>query len=426
MSWHEAEPISSLISRLRKSRGKSQQDLAEMLCAASSDPTMARETVSRWERGIRIPRRYWRNWLAEVLDAPLDILDRAAGIASARRSPRQKDVDLIKLGLGSLATSAALAERIASALERPARVGSQLLDGLHQQSAALGRAYHGVPADALIDPARQHVDTIIRLSNCSMTDGDRRRLCGIGADAASLAGSVCLLLDRRGDARAYLELADSLAQESEDPTLQAGVLGSMSRMHSPTEGAWVGGDAAAALTLVERANDLALRAPAPMRGWLGGRTAIEHASSGHPGSSDRALDKARRILSEDSGEPNLGGFFGSFLSVRDQSHLTSLEGLCHVLLDRGDRAGATLLAALSGVSPERTRLPIILLSDLAAAYIIQDSPEQASQSLVDAYELTTCRGYMAGIQRIRSLRARMPDKWTDLPSVQELDERLAG
>ncbi len=37
MSWHEAEPIGSLISRLRKSRGKSQQDLAEMLCAASSD-----------------------------------------------------------------------------------------------------------------------------------------------------------------------------------------------------------------------------------------------------------------------------------------------------------------------------------------------------------------------------------------------------
>jgi transcriptional regulator with XRE-family HTH domain len=345
------------------------------------------------------------------------------GKEKSAKDDKTKRRDLLKLGLA--APSAALAERITSALERPARVGTQLLEGLHQQSAALGRAYHGVPADALIDPARQHVDTIVRLTKCSMTDGDRKRLCGIGADAASLAGSVYLLLDQQGDAQAYLKLAEGLAHESENLTLQAGVLGAMSRMYSPTEGAWAGGEPAEALALVERANELASQAPAPMRAWLGGRTAIEHASSGHPSSSDRALDEARRILSEDSGEPGPGGFFGSFLSVRDQSHLTSLEGLCHVLLHRGDRAETTLLAALSEVSPERTRLPIILLSDLAAAYIIQDSPEQASQSLADAHELATCRGYLTGIQRIRSVRARMPASWADLPSIQELDERLA-
>ncbi len=88
MEAPEDELIGSLIARLRKARGKSQQDLVEMLSAVSGDPALTRETVSRWERGARIPGRYWRNWLTKALEIPIDTLDRAASTAATQRSAR--------------------------------------------------------------------------------------------------------------------------------------------------------------------------------------------------------------------------------------------------------------------------------------------------------------------------------------------------
>ena len=71
MESSKDESIGPLIARLRKARGKSQEDLVQILSAVSGDPALTRETVSRWEREARIPGRYWRNWLARALEIPL-------------------------------------------------------------------------------------------------------------------------------------------------------------------------------------------------------------------------------------------------------------------------------------------------------------------------------------------------------------------
>lgn len=68
------EPLGALLARLRLDRGWSQQRLAERLRAASGMPTVTRTEISRWERGRRRPEVYWLQWLAEVLDVPLDEL----------------------------------------------------------------------------------------------------------------------------------------------------------------------------------------------------------------------------------------------------------------------------------------------------------------------------------------------------------------
>jgi transcriptional regulator with XRE-family HTH domain len=78
------ETIGALLVRSRDERGISQLRLAEQLCACAGVSTVTRNEVSRWERGERIPRRYWLAWLAMVLDLPVDQLDRAA--TAARRS----------------------------------------------------------------------------------------------------------------------------------------------------------------------------------------------------------------------------------------------------------------------------------------------------------------------------------------------------
>jgi len=74
-----------LLSRIRLARGWSQLRVAELLCAASSSPTVTRNEVSRWEREERIPSAFWLGWLALVFDAPAGDLNAAAARARRRR-----------------------------------------------------------------------------------------------------------------------------------------------------------------------------------------------------------------------------------------------------------------------------------------------------------------------------------------------------
>lgn len=60
------------LAQLRRRRGLSQQQLADLLCAAAGTSTISRNEISRWERGVRLPAQPWLGWLTKVLDAPMD------------------------------------------------------------------------------------------------------------------------------------------------------------------------------------------------------------------------------------------------------------------------------------------------------------------------------------------------------------------
>jgi transcriptional regulator with XRE-family HTH domain len=79
------ESLGPLLTRVRLARGWSQLRVAELLCAASSSPTVTRNEVSRWEREERIPSVFWLGWLALVFDMTVDDLNVAAGRARRRR-----------------------------------------------------------------------------------------------------------------------------------------------------------------------------------------------------------------------------------------------------------------------------------------------------------------------------------------------------
>jgi transcriptional regulator with XRE-family HTH domain len=84
--WDGQETIGELIARVRGEVGISQLRLAARLCAAAGASTVTRHEVSRWERGERIPSRYWLAWLAAALDQPLDECLRAAEASRRRRA----------------------------------------------------------------------------------------------------------------------------------------------------------------------------------------------------------------------------------------------------------------------------------------------------------------------------------------------------
>lgn len=67
--------MGSLIRELRVARGWSQGQLAEALCEVSGRPTITREEVSRWERGVRVPGPFWLPHLASTLQTPVAVLE---------------------------------------------------------------------------------------------------------------------------------------------------------------------------------------------------------------------------------------------------------------------------------------------------------------------------------------------------------------
>jgi len=79
------ESFGAMLTRIRLARGWSQLRVAERLCAASKVATVTRNEMSRWERGDRIPSRFWLDWLALVLEVPVEQLAGAAARSRRRR-----------------------------------------------------------------------------------------------------------------------------------------------------------------------------------------------------------------------------------------------------------------------------------------------------------------------------------------------------
>ena len=74
--------IGQVIRLARERKGLSQDELAQRLRRVAAEegqhPQTTRRTVSRWERGCRIPQPAYRRWLAAVLDLTVEELNRAA------------------------------------------------------------------------------------------------------------------------------------------------------------------------------------------------------------------------------------------------------------------------------------------------------------------------------------------------------------
>lgn len=88
-----------------------------------------------------------------------------------------------------------------------------------------------------------------------------------------------------------------------------------------------------------------------------------------------------------------------------------------------DEALRHLQAALAASDPN-ARGPGITHADFALAYIAADAPELSCQHAVGALERCEGTGNRLGVERVRGVRARMPESWGAQACVRELDERL--
>jgi transcriptional regulator with XRE-family HTH domain len=87
MSAHPTDPdgFGSLLARARRARGRSQQRLADQLCAIAGATTISRHEISRWEREERTPTPYWVDRLSTVLEIDAADLERAIARSRSHR-----------------------------------------------------------------------------------------------------------------------------------------------------------------------------------------------------------------------------------------------------------------------------------------------------------------------------------------------------
>ncbi|MGH8932762.1 MAG: helix-turn-helix domain-containing protein, partial [Egibacteraceae bacterium] len=264
----------SVLRALRNDRLWSQAELASRSGAfaraeGERQCGITREGVSKLERGIRSPSPRTLRYLIGALRPTMEQLRRLLGqeppralatlTQDADESWRQNsDAFHRRVLLSSLAAVAVASphdtlQRIARALDRPARVDACVLDALLVQSGRLGVSALGLGPAPVIRAAVTHLHGIERLIEFSMANGERPRLQAVNADAAALVGWLSWLLDRRAEAAHAMSSATRLARESGDRLLQARVLGLLSWMASPIPTGGQRGDAATARSLAMRA-----------------------------------------------------------------------------------------------------------------------------------------------------------------------------
>lgn len=428
----------AVLRELREDRFWSQADLALNSCAfalAEGDRQcgISRETVSKLECGSRTPSPRTLRYLVGALQPGMAglrrLLDREPPevLADLARAEETRRRDFLASGLAAVATSPVDAlERIGHALGRPTRVNEPLLDVLLEHTGRIGGAVNGVAPRVLIQPAIAHLRTLERLHGCTMMPDHRQRLHAAAADAAALVGWLYWLMDRHADARDAITLAYRLSKDAGDDTVRARVLGLMSWMSSTIPSAGQRGDTPAALALATQAASVGHCASPADRAWLAERYATEHAAAGHADACWRGMDAAQRMLEEKRPvEQCPRGFFATFLDARDTRHVAGAVGLCHVLLGQPRQAEIVLTRQLEEVDPSGLHYVTVLLADLAIAYTLQDEPEPAARSAIQAVSLATVGGLPLNVERIRGIRALMPRNWSELACIKELDERLA-
>lgn len=299
-------------------------------------------------------------------------------------------------------------------------VDRELADGHERLFATLSGAYRTADPRTLFPVVSGYAASVLTLLDRPMTSAERRTLTSVAAAAHTEAGLVAFNAGQWPDAYRALAVARALAEELGDPALHAQTLGAASYLYSSALRGGRGGDPGRAVELLDHALDIIPRSDGHVRAWLAGWRADQHATSGDADAAAADLETADRALDSPGLPRGFANPEGCAYNVA--GHLEGVRGQVDALLGREDAADRTLRAALR--VPGGPRQQVITLVRLAQTRVEAADPEGASAALGKAQQLAGQAGYRMGEQRVRGVRARFDRRWTDLPCVVELDERL--
>ena len=146
--------------------------------------------------------------------------------------------------------------------------------------------------------------------------------------------------------------------------------------------------------------------------------AEDQAALGNAEASLRDLEAAEATI--DSVTSRDDGFY----ALWDSSRVAGYRGSCMLALDLPKEASTVLEGALAQTNKALIGQRCAVMTDLATAYAMQREVERSAALLLHAADTAERAGLGELIQRVIGARQHL-DRWSDVPAVAALDERLA-
>lgn len=442
---------------LRERRGWTQQDVADQLARLAWLRCHERvganaDMVAKWERGVKLPSRRYRELLALLfgLDAAelasnnrmtpaedqqggreeenlltallgaAELLDRLGPngtVLQAKMFAVWKDEILrrrVLLKLVGLAPMTGLA--FPDLQLRTLKPTPALVLGLDELVGKYQVLYHSTAPSALMTPVVAHLETIRELLRESLTPGIRRRLFANRARVAMLAGRLAFFdMQDPMAARGYFSLGLEAAREVDDQLQAAAALGHTAFIPAADHAY------EAALDYLKSASRHVDKRPhGPMSSWLAAIESEIQTNAGSKSAALAAIDRSRSALSASAPAPSLAWF-----DYFDDTRLAGFAGYVELRSGRFEQARATLASALDRLPEEAVKQRAVFLCDLATVHLKSGDLDQACGVAGEAADQLHRAGYATGSGRLREFRTAV-HPWVRAPAVRTLDEHLSG
>ncbi|MFF1548719.1 helix-turn-helix domain-containing protein [Streptomyces sp. NPDC058291] len=392
------------LAGLRRAAGKSQRQLAGLLCALSGTASVTRNEVSRWERGARVPEA-WLPCLAQAFGVPLLELEQAASYARGEEWARLPGA---AASLSALLPEGDPLRQLQASTWR--RIDEGAVTGLAGRVHALRLADDVLSGGDLIRPAFRELRSALALyREASFSDGTGRALLVQIGELGQIAGWVASDAGRLEDAERAYRLGLDAARQAGDGPLAANLAGSLAYQWSNNGREREGVDLAEAA--VREAGDAA--GPAE-RALFFDRVAWAHTRAGDAQPAMRALGEAHDALSAEAAEqPPQWAYWVS----RDE--LEVMDARVFTELRRPLRAVPLLSRVLDRYDATHARELALYRSWLAVALADANEPEQAAAEAKRIIDLSGDLSSDRTAERTRIVLQRL-QPFADVPEVRRV------
>jgi hypothetical protein len=409
-------------TRLRSARQaqglRSQQQLAEAVTRAGAQIglriSINERTVRRWESANPPwPHPDHQAALEHLFSRPVAELGFIPPWAADDTGTPRPQQGAPPVTAGIAAGQSATFPRRALADPLPASVAADYV-GI---TAAYRHMYWTIPPAQLHDAVTAHVKLGIVLI-ASVPETARHSLAAAISESSLLAGRI-EFFDMQVPQQAQQSFVTALqaAQDAQDSMLGAAVLAHMTFIPA------FSGDAKRAEEARDRmraARTFARRASAPpvMLAWL---DAVEAEAETRFGDTRKALQlihHAEEVFATGESRPA-----PAWLDWFSETRLAGFKGNTLLMDRQPGPAKETLQRVLDRLTGDEQKQRSVILGDLAAVAVSENSPEEACRLAEMALDQLARTWYATGMARVRAVRESL-SRWESLPCVRRLDERL--
>jgi len=434
-------PFAQLISAARQRQGLSLNGVARgMHAAARQEGThcgTTRQAILGYERG-RIPHPDGLRWLAFAVGLPFE------EVAAAARQQRRRRLELrllasttvvapsaesqcgtldeddverrqLLLIFGRAATAGLLASTLQPlrGLASAAPIGIDTLEAAMTISKSYRRLWATTPAEDLRDLVLGHLRLISRLLASATSETDRASLAAAASDACLVAASVAEDCWDLAGAQQHYQDAQTYAERSDDPMLQAYAAGCMSYW------ATMRGSGTEAVKAIQRAKRfLSPSAPPAAHASIAIREATAHAVAHDEPAMSSALLRAEKAFDEQGTSDPAGWSWG----LLNGEKISRYRGFGAVSLKRPETAVPALKEGLDSLGPAPNKTRQYAMSKMAEAYVQTGDVEQACDLGAQALAMAVQLGDTLGVMAVRQVRVQLTPLQAT-PAVKAFDER---